>query len=62
MKEVDVVRIKRELNKYVVKSPLATRIDVINRTIMLIEDSGFTEMPIELLKFVMAIPLEVNVI
>ena len=62
MKEIDVIQIKKELNKYVVKSPLSTRVDVINRTIMLVEDAGFAEIPLELLKFVMAIPLEVNVI
>lgn len=62
MKDVDVIKIKKALNKFVVKSPLATRTDVVNRMILMVEEMGFAEIPIGLLKFVMEIPLEVNVI
>lgn len=62
MKDVDVIKIKKALNKYVVKSPLATRVDVVNRMILMVEEMGFAEIPVELLKFVMEIPLEVNII
>lgn len=62
MKDVDVIKIKKALNKYVVKSPLATRVDVVNRMILMVEEMGFAEIPVELLKFVMEISLEVNVI
>ena len=62
MKEVDVVKVKKALNKFVVKSPLATRSDVINRMIVIVEEMGFAEIPVELVRFVMSIPLEVQLI
>ena len=62
MKDVDVIQVKKALNKFVVKSPLATRSDVVNRMILLVEEMGFAEIPVKLIKFAMAIPLEVNII